>query len=262
MTETEQPNGGGLFLTKNQQLVISELKIMMSADGQITGSLQMRLAYNMVPPWFRSALAHLRTCRDANGRLLAAHAARDEDGKGEAYGAQCIAGMEAAAAAWTAIDALYGALKVVANLPPPSSPPSAGKPKRKTARYKEIAELFKKVFKLPDQEFKTLREALEKLSDYRDPVAHPTGDFQDPLMYPGLGVAMERRFVLYRFENARAAANACLSIVWQLLHIPLRPGREGAADLVRATKELLQPVLDQWEAEFGPVRPPGSPHTP
>jgi hypothetical protein len=136
-----------------------------------------------------------------------------------------------------------------------------GDRKKKTTRYKEIAELFKKVFKLPDKEFQTLRKALEQLSDYRDPVAHPTGDFQEPLLYPGLGVAMERRLVLYRFENARAAANACLSIVWQLLHIPLRPGREGATDFIRATKELLQPTLNQWEVEFGPVLPQAPPPT-
>jgi hypothetical protein len=242
-----------LFLTKSQQFVIHELKIMMSPDGEVTGTLTMRLAYNRVPPWSRSALAHLRASRDANGRLLAAHAAHDKDAKGDACAVQCIAGMEAAAAAWTAIDALYGALKVVANLPTPS--PSSSE-RKKTARYKQIAELFKNVFQLPQNEFNTLRDALEKLSDYRDPVAHPTGDFQDPLMYPGLGEVMERRFVLYRFENARAAANSCLSIVWQLLHIPLRQGREGATDFVRATKELLHPILSQWEAEFGPMLPP------
>jgi hypothetical protein len=78
MTGQSQPTNGGVFLTKNQQLMIRELKTMISPDGEITGTVNVQVAYNMVPPWFLSALAHLRTCRDANSRRIAAHATRDQ----------------------------------------------------------------------------------------------------------------------------------------------------------------------------------------
>jgi hypothetical protein len=69
---------------------------------------------------------------------------------------------------------------------------------------------------LKPQGFAWLRETIEEIFKFRNQAVHPTGTFNDPVLHPELKVGVERRQVVFGYDNAFKIVQATVSIVTEL----------------------------------------------
>jgi hypothetical protein len=236
------------MISRGTQFSVSNLRITISEDGTVDAAQPtVSLSLDLTSYWLEIAFAEFLNASKHHDELLLAEAADDKEQRSTAMEAECKACMQAFAAAAIALDAFYAAVKDCLPIAPELV---ATWQARKTARYKQIAEVFRRAFRIGPRSAVRLRRDIREIFKWRDRTVHPASARTRPVLYQELSVGTEWRFVAFRAANARLVVGAALSIIAQLLARP----RENHADLVKFCGPALgnlQPSIIAWEGKFG-----------
>jgi hypothetical protein len=121
--------------------------------------------------------------------------------------------MQVVASSATAIDAFYAVIKKkLTQDAEPYDPEKRGAP-----RFAQVSETVRQAFQLKRNEFEILRATIEEIFKFRNLAVHPTGEFTDPILHPELQVGVERRFVVFRYENALGIIRTTVGFICELV---------------------------------------------
>jgi hypothetical protein len=101
-----------------------------------------------------------------------------------------------------------------------------------------------------------MRTALRQVFRFRDESVHPSAAFSEPILHPVLDVGVERRFVVFRSENAHAATNVSLGLIWRLAQKPRSKYPMLVEWCEAMLKTFIPPRLDRWKTTPGLGVPP------
>jgi hypothetical protein len=249
----------GVLITKGMRvgIPIGGLQVKVGEDGRVEASLQLHTELDLCHFWLTIGATHVREANRARNMLSAAKQVHDDDGLSQALETEFAAGMEAMMAAAVAIDAFYASIKERSPVPPEIS---KAWQKNKTARYSQIAEVFRMAFHLPaEPDSGQIRKILKEVFRFRDLAVHPPAGTAAPAVHPDLNQASDWRYAAFCFHNAKESMRMALNVVTELASKACR----GVASPVRSYCESLQvlarPIVDAWEAEFGPINPDVTP---
>lgn len=226
---------------------ISNLRITIGPDGVLASDTQVTLSLDLTPYWLEIAVSQARMSIEHHKKLLDVFQAEDQDSVDRAMEAECKASMQTFAAAAIALDAFYG--NVTQHLPVPEELRLQWRVNR-TARYKQIAEVFRRAFKVDPRSAVRLRQRIREIFEWRGRTVHPPSSASQPVFYEELSVGTEWRFVVFRAHNARLIASTALSIIAQLVTRP-RDEHEALVRYCAPALTNIQPTVDEWEREFG-----------
>jgi len=253
--ESPQPlsNKGGVFISRGMRVQIPAggLKISLGSDTEPGINLTLHVSLDIHPYWLEIALSHLEHASAAHEEVLNAWKNNDEQQKGQALETDFVASLQSIVASAIAIDAFYAAVKRQITI---SAKTLTAWKTQRTARYRQIAEVFRSAFLVGPKSAAQMRSHLKELFKWRDRSVHPSSNFDQPLLYPELNVATEWRFVSFNYSNAKAAASVALSLIAQLLSRP----RPNSAELVRYCEgalPLVLPLVERWELQYGELYP-------
>jgi hypothetical protein len=106
-----------------------------------------------------------------------------------------------------------------------------------------LIETFKRAFDLTSAQVGAMQQPMRDVFRFRRQAVHPPEEFAEPIAHPTFGVGMEPRFVIFRAENAAAAASFAHRLTWLCLHRP----NATLPELVTwgaARKRLIEPPAD------------------
>lgn len=249
--ESQAGSNGGVFITKGMQVTIPAggLTIRLGADGKLEADpVILHVGLDMCPYWIEIALKHLAETESASRRARAAHEQDDTESKADALRVEFMAGMQTIVASGVAMDSFYASVKEYVDIP--ENVQRAWREK-KTARYKQTAEVFRQAFPISDNSFNTIRGLLKELASFRGRAVHPPSGTGAPVRHPELDIVTEWRYVVFRLYNAKAALSLTLSIITQLAAKADPKKNEPLAKYCESLLPKLEPHLEAWEAEYG-----------
>jgi hypothetical protein len=230
----------GILITEGATFRLTGFSITINeATGEVTadGGKPM-IHYDVCPAWLTIAIDHLKDAKLAREAMLLAKDAPDKGLKFQALEREFRASMQAVTSSAIAIDAFYAVVKqtLVSDMEP-FDPEKRGN--RRSAR---ISETLRQGFQLNPQGFTWLRETIEEIFKFRNQAVHPTGTFNDPVLHPELNVGVERRQVVFRYDNAFKIVQAAVSIITEL-------AAKGIAK-----NSLLKEYARSLETRLDPIR--------
>lgn len=252
MTPEDQPGSNkGVFITKGMRVTIPELTFSIGPDGEMEADpVVLHVGLDMCPYWIEIALQHLRETHVASEMAHAANEKGDNERMGIALRAEFMAGMQSIVASGVAMDAFYTSVKDFVPIPEQIQ---RDRKEKRTTRYKQTAEVFKRRFRLSAESFKTIREILKELARFRGRAVHPPSGTGAPVHHPELDIVTEWRYVEFRLYNAKEALRMTLSII-DLLASKADPTRnEPLFKYCEGLLPKLDPHFAAWESDYGPL---------
>jgi hypothetical protein len=205
----------GVFITKGMTLTIPEggLTLSVGDDGELKGtSLTLHVHYDVCPTWLHLASRHLADADQCRLARIAAWQSDDADARAATLEREFESSMQAMMAAAVALDSFYLALRDKTTIPKDQT-----WREKRTARYKQVAEVLRRAFALPARGSVTLRANLKEIFKFRDLAVHPLGAATAPVLHPELQTGVEWRFDTFRAENARPIVQTAHSMIHELV---------------------------------------------
>ena len=225
------------------------LTITMEDDGSISNNMTLHIGYDMYPQWLMIAVDHAEKCAEAGKTLDSIWTDGGDEKQLLALELEMREGMQAISAAAIAIDGFYGT--VVDRCPLPGDVAKKWREK-KLARYSQVAEALRMSFKIGNKSFLEIRDHLKVVFAFRDEAVHPSATAREPVNHPRLGVATERRLAIYSADNAMNVTKFSLNLIGLLIGHP-KQKHTALIEHCQFAKEVVYPVLDQWEAKHGQI---------
>lgn len=245
----------GVFVAKGMQLSIPHFALKVTDNGTLEiEDIALHTGLDMCPYWIEIALAHVFICGEVHNKLLLFHRANDSEGKASALREEFVSGMQAMISSCIAIDAYYANLRGFIDLPERLA--DAWK-RNRTARHKQIFEVFKIAFVIPGNVAPSLRVSIAQMFDARNKAVHPPSGTKATLRYPELNQDTDWRYATYRYENAYTVLRNSLELC---VHTARKPKKRfaGLATYCQTFLEAISPLIARWEEHFG--RPLSDPH--
>jgi hypothetical protein len=222
--------GTGVFVTGGD-FRIRNLSITLGPDGVETPRpVTVELRTDTFGHWL--AVAHDAVSRSQVARELGIEAGPD-DAFLAAIESEFRASLIGVSAAAFALDAFYASVIHKA-------PETRIKARRRAAT---LSETFKRAFALTHANAAAMHQPMRDVFRFRRQAVHPPEEFEPPVAHPVFGVGMERRFVIFRTENALLATTFAHRLIWLCLHRPkprwteLVAWTEGAKRLVEEPQD-------------------------
>lgn len=154
--------------------------------------------------------------------------------------------MQAIVAAAIALDALYAAVKERVEIPEDQT---RAWRENGTARWKQMAEVFRRGFNPSQEGFQNLRDVLSEISKYRGWAVHPPATFREPILREEIERGVEWRFMAFRHYNARETVRITLSIISQLAQKGA-DGDDPMSEYSTYLESAVAPLVERWEEEY------------
>jgi hypothetical protein len=183
------------------------------------------------PTWLELAARHLADAEQRRLARIAAWQSDDADARAATLEREFESSMQAMMAAAIALDSFYLALRDKTSIPKETI--QTWREKR-TARYKQVAEVLRRAFALRPRGSVVLRGNLNEIFKFRDLAVHPSGAATAPVLHPELQTGVEWRFAAFRAENARPLVQAARSIIDELV----TKGRPTTPEIARYAEGL------------------------
>lgn len=178
--------------------------------------------------------------------LLEADSSGEEANLGTILEREFRSSMQATVSATIALDAFYAAIKD--RIVVPQDQMSAWR-KNRTARWKQMAEVFRLAFGLSDRAFVEVRKLLKEAFKYRDWAIHPPAAQQDPVLRDDIHVDVEWRLVAFRYKNAATIVQMALALVNKMLKKEhLEP--EALAKYCEGLRPAVDALIEAWSREY------------
>jgi len=239
----------GIFITKGMKISIPSLSFSIAEDGGIVSDpITLLTGLDMSPYWIEIAYQHLIGTETAHNELMEAKNANDAEKIAQALQKEFISGMQAIVSSGIAIDAYYASIKDNIELPEDLQKSWS---KNGTARYKHIAEVFKRAFPINQESANYIRDILKQNLKFRDIAVHPNYGTTAPCLHPELNKISDWRFAFFRFYNAKIIVGLTLSIIYQTAN---KPFDDKYQELKKYCEELivsLDPILNVWIEKYG-----------
>jgi hypothetical protein len=251
-TSSRARSSGGLLVTGGT-LTISGLSFCLHTDGRIeSGPISVLMELDMCPHWLEITLDHLGDAIAAHEAVLAAIV------RGESVGAplkrELHAGMQTIIAASTALDAYYADIKNHIKL----DQMRVRKTRKKITRYRQIAEVLRRGFKIRQDRFQAMRDNLKELQTCRDWVVHPPAGAKSPVFLDDVGCGVDWQYVAFGQRNARMIAWMVFNIIWgTATQLPTDMDRNLKTYCQELAKRI-QPLVEKWEERHGTLLPPAN----
>jgi len=239
----------GIFVTKGMKVGIPSFSISIGDDGELVSDpVTLHTGLDMSPYWLEIAYQHLMATESAHVDLMAAKAAKDDEQIAAALQKEFVSGMQAIMASGVAIDAYYASVKDHIELP--EDLVKAWK-ENGTARYKQIAEVFKRAFSLTQENARNLRDILKQNLKFRDKAVHPEYGTTAPLLHVELNKVSDYRYAVFRFYNAKAIVGLTLSIIYQTASKPFAEKHDRLRSYCEELIVNIDPILNVWVEKYG-----------
>jgi len=239
----------GVFITRGMGIQIPAGGLVVGFDdtGAMQSSIKLQVSLDMCPYWLEIAVDHLTAASKARQDLLEARGEGDDSRVGVALEREFAAGMQALTASAISLDALYASVRTRISI---SESLVKAWRKKRTARHRQVAEVFRRAFKVSPKGFGNLSNATEQIYRFRDLAVHPPGAYSDPVLHPILGSGTEWRFVSFGYDSSHTTVRAALAIVVQLAAKPRNKG-EAFAKYCEGLSTRLVPLVGHWKMAFG-----------
>jgi hypothetical protein len=236
----------GVFITRGMTVAIPAggLSLSIGDDGVPKGSnLTLHVHYDVCPTWLDLADRHLADAEKRKLARVAAWQADDQDARAATLEGEFESSMQAIMAAAIAVDSFYAALRDKTTIPKETMQIWR---KKRTARYRQVAEVLRCAFSLSPKGIEVLRNSLKQVFRFRDLAVHPSGDTAAPVLHHELQVGVEWRFDVFRADNARPLVQAVRNIIHELV-TKGKPSSPEIARYVEGLRNLLAPQLPAGE---------------
>ena len=158
----------GVFITRGMTVAIPAggLSLSIGDDGVPKGSnLTLHVHYDVCPTWLDLADHHLADAEKRKLARVAAWQADDQDARAATLEREFESSMQAIMAAAIAVDSFYAALRDKTTIPKETMQTWR---KRRTARYRQVAEVLRCAFSLSPKGIEVVRNSLEQVFRFRD----------------------------------------------------------------------------------------------
>lgn len=241
----------GIFVSKGMKFSIQSFPISIGKDGKISSEeIILHTGIDMCPYWLNIAYGHLLKTETAHNNLMLAKDEKNNEKIGNSLQNEFISGMQSIVASCIAIDAYYASVKDHIDIPD-----SLVKiwHDNGTARYKQIAEVFRQAFFLKTNTAKKIRDILKESFDFRDKAVHPNYGTAQPQLHVELNKVTDWRYAHFRFYNSKAILGILLSIIFQTASKPLNNKRDGLKKYCAGLIIELNPLLTKWGKRYGKI---------
>lgn len=235
------------ILTIGTDFTIHGLEISLGLDGVNISHNSISLRQDLCRYWLQIALVHLVDAAASNRDLIDSDASGVEERLGPALEREFLTSMQAMVAAAIALDALYAAVKGRVNIP--SQQQKAWKENKKTARWKQMAEVIRISFDVSGNGFDTIRTHLDQVMKFRGWAVHPPAEQTAPVLHPDINRGVEWRFVAFRYSNAVTTVRIALSLANQLVMKP-KIKFPALVDYCESMKKALEPLAAAWSEAY------------
>lgn len=205
----------GIFISRGMTIAVPPggLILGLNKDGKIDGKLTLHVRFDICPTWVEIALRHMQDAVAKKSSREKAWSLPDESQGASALEAECEASMQAITAAAIALESFYAIVQQ--NVQMPEDLMAKWRLKR-MARFKQVAEVLRRAFRLKPKGVAALRQNLREIYRLRDLAVHPSGKIDAPILHPELDVGVEWRFAFFRATNAEAIVNVATGVIWEL----------------------------------------------
>ena len=215
------------------------LVVAIGQDAEPASSPTDHVHFDVCPIWLELAIRHLSDAQVAQGARIETWKDADEYSKTGALEWEFEASIQAITASGIAVDAFYAVVQTRVHLP--QSLIDEWRDKR-TPRYIQISEVFRRAFSLEPKNVSSLRQTLAEIFRLRDLAIDPSGKMDAHILHPELGVGVEWRFAYFRYQNALLIVKATLRLITELVAsgYPKDADLQKYIDALRSSVEPLQ----------------------
>jgi hypothetical protein len=213
--------------------------VAIGQDAEPASSPTSHVHFDACPTWLELAVRHLSDAQVARDARIDTWKDADEHSKTGALEWEFEASMQATMACGIAVDAFYAVVQTRVHLP--QSLIDEWRDKR-TPRYIQISEVFRRAFSLEPKNVSSLRQTLAEIFRFRDLAIDPSGKMDAQILHPELGVGVEWRFAYFRYQNALLIVKASVRLIAELVasSYPKDADLQKYIDALRSRVEPLQ----------------------
>lgn len=239
----------GIFITEGMQITVSNLSFSIGPDGALeTTPIILQTGLDLCPYWLDISFEHLLCAERANDDLMVAKEAQNNEQIAKALQAEFTAGMQAIMASAVAMDAYYASVKDRIDLPKDLSRVWRQKG---TARYKQIAEVLRRAFPMPQKNAKRLRDIIKQNMSFRDKAIHPSSGATAPALHAELNKVTDWRYATFRYNNAKVITGVTLSIIAQTARLKDKIKFDALRTYCNQLIQKIEPTVQNWEERYG-----------
>ena len=247
-------NHKGILILKGCQVGISNFSISIDEKtGQLASSdIQIQTGLDMSIMWLRIMLDQLKRSDQSYQRLLEAHRADQDTKLGVEATKDFDASMQTIIAAGAAIDSFYVSLRDRTNIPQGTLDQWAGKKNKagkRTARWKQQTEVFRRAFKVNGEQAKNLKTMISEITKYRDWATHPDSKMAQPVLYVEIQRGIDKRLFQFRNHNARDIAFRTLRIISQCCQSK-RPQNSEIEGYQKSLRPEIKRMVNVWHRRY------------
>ena len=228
-------NGVLVFEGMSVGILPGDLTISIGQSGFTEPKLILSTAYNVLPLWLRIGNDQVREAKLASEAVATQWDANDDINR-ELLLAELEPSLQVFVACGIALDALYDQLRPFANL---SRTDIQAWKDNKTSREKQIAEVIRRVYKLPHQVNTEIKKNVAEILKYQDTAVHPSLELKQTCTRPDIPVGVDWKFATYRYTNAAK----CFEVTMKML-IYLYERKSGDSDCDQQMDNIVK-ALEQ-----------------
>lgn len=249
MNEELEQEYGGILLTPGTKLSIPPggLTIGMNDQGEFGVSVAPAINLEMFPVWLNISFEHLIEAEESRKKLILCKKDNKKDDLRKFLLSEFTSGMQSMMSSAIAIDAFYASIKNIVTIPENLR---VSWQNNRTARYKQISEVFKMFFKIKQEDSNKMREMLKNVYRFRDWAVHPPSEQQSPILHEELNYGVEWRFIAFDSINARNALQNSLSILYYLLRTGEANDKLEVTKFCKTFLPHLDPIKKEWERKY------------
>jgi hypothetical protein len=202
-------NGILVFEGMTVGILPGDLTISLEESGSNSSKAILSTAYNVLPIWLRIANDQLLHAKQASEAVATRWEANDEINR-ELLVAELEPSLQVFVACGISLDALYDQLRPFAKL---TQVQIQAWKRNKTAREKQIAEVIRRVYKLPARVSAEFKQNITEILKYRDMAVHPSLELKQTCARSDIPVGVDWKFAAYKYANAAK----CFEVTMKML---------------------------------------------
>lgn len=227
-----------LFVMRGSTLQIRNLSINF-ASGELSSPI-VEMGYDVFPLWLDIAVKSARAAERAAAELDGVW-----DGSGDPkivslLEKEVMASMQAVVAAAAAVDGFYGS--ALARTPIISN---NTKKARSRGRHRKLIAFFLQKFAIDTTFSKAFEQSLREIFEFRHSALHSHGKPEELGFHPRHNIAMAKKVVVFRAENAILATKIALTLISYLIISP-RSKHEELQKYCHAARAWIVPIVSDW----------------
>jgi hypothetical protein len=234
--EGQAMSGVLIFQGMKVGFLAGDLSISLNENGEFRTKAILSTAYNVVPIWLRIAHDNLKASKSAS-ETIATQWSEDAEEQKQLLMSELAPSMQVFVACGIGLDALYDTLRPHANI---SAQEISAWRDNKTARYKQVIEVIRRIYKVKSDTLNDFRECIKQIFKFRDKAVHPSLELQQACTRPDIAVGVDWKFSAYRYSNSKwCLTNTIIMIVYLYEHKSgLEEVDNSVSNIIDALEEL------------------------